>query len=110
MWFIFRQLRGLGHSSMANHYGIASLREAKACLVHARLGQWLAHVTEIVLRMQGRSIEQIFGYPDDLKFPSCMKLFAKAASADSCFEAALQKVLRWPAGRADHRSAEVILG
>ena len=38
MWFVFPQLRGLGHSAMAQHYGIDSLDEARAYLAHPVLG------------------------------------------------------------------------
>src|SRR5437879_11108133 len=76
MWFIFPQLRGLGRSSMAERYGISSLQEAEAYLNHSLLGSRLRLCTELVLKIEGRSAEQLFGAPDDLKFRSCMTLFA----------------------------------
>ncbi len=91
MWFIFPQLKGLGHSAMANHYGLSSLAEAQAYLAHAALGSRLRRITEIVVQVRGRSVEQIFGYPDDLKFRSCMTLFANAAGGSNVFQEALQK-------------------
>jgi uncharacterized protein (DUF1810 family) len=91
MWFIFPQLKGLGHSAMANQYGISSLREAQAYLAHALLGPRLTSITELVLTVQRRSARQIFGDPDDLKFRSCMSLFDKAASGSNVFQEALQK-------------------
>jgi len=91
MWFIFPQLKGLGHSPMANHYGISSLQEAEAYLQHAVLGPRLRHCTDLVVRTEGRSVEEIFGEPDDLKFRSCMTLFAQTAGDAAIFKAVLQK-------------------
>jgi uncharacterized protein (DUF1810 family) len=91
MWFIFPQLKGLGHSAMANHYGISSRREAEAYLAHPTLGTRLGHCTGLVLALEGRDIEQIFGSPDDLKFRSSMTLFARIDAPGSVFAAALEK-------------------
>jgi uncharacterized protein (DUF1810 family) len=79
MWFVFPQLGGLGSSPTARQYGIASLVEARAYLAHELLGERLRECTRLVNRVQGRTIEEIFGYPDYLKFRSCMTLFARAA-------------------------------
>ncbi|CAO3358435.1 DUF1810 domain-containing protein [Azospirillum palustre] len=80
MWFIFPQLRDLGRSSTARFYGIAGLDEARAYLAHPVLGRRLAQATETVLAVQGRTLHEIFGSPDDLKFRSSMTLFAQAAA------------------------------
>src|SRR5450631_1369237 len=80
MWFIFPQLRGLGHSATATAFGIASRQEAAAYLDHAVLGPRLRECTRLVNLVEGREIGQIFGYPDDLKFRSSMTLFASVAS------------------------------
>lgn len=80
MWFIFPQLRGLGRSPTARFYGIAGLDEARAYLAHPVLGRRLAQATETVLAVQGRTLHEIFGSPDDLKFRSSMTLFAQAAA------------------------------
>ncbi len=91
MWFIFPQLRGLGHSHMATVYGIASRKEAQAYLAHAVLGARLKDCTELVNQIEGHSIEEIFGSPDDMKFRSSMTLFASAATDNQVFQDALQK-------------------
>ncbi|WP_377805302.1 DUF1810 domain-containing protein [Azospirillum sp. A29] len=80
MWFIFPQLRDLGRSPTARFYGIAVLDEARAYLAHPVLGGRLAQATETVLAVQGRTLHEIFGSPDDLKFRSSMTLFAEAAA------------------------------
>ncbi|CAO3425721.1 DUF1810 domain-containing protein [Azospirillum endophyticum] len=80
MWFVFPQLRDLGRSPTAQFYGIASLDEARAYLAHPQLGPRLAQATEAVLAVRERTLHDIFGSPDDLKFRSSMTLFAQAAA------------------------------
>ena len=89
MWFVFPQIQGLGHSEMARRYAISSVDEARAYLAHPVLGERLLILTQIVNALDGRSVEQIFGYPDDLKFHSSITLFAHAASDKAPFELAL---------------------
>lgn len=91
MWFIFPQLRGLGRSYMANEYGISSKEEAVAYLQHPILGERVRECTRLVNSVQGRSANEIFGYPDDLKFRSSMSLFAIVAPQDQVFKHALEK-------------------
>jgi uncharacterized protein (DUF1810 family) len=91
MWFVFPQIRGLGHSSTAQHYALASLEEAEAYLNHPTLGERLVDWTKTVVGVQGKSAEQIFGYPDYLKFRSCMTLFSRVPGAPSVFQEALDK-------------------
>jgi uncharacterized protein (DUF1810 family) len=90
MWFVFPQFKGLGASAMAQRYGIASIDEARAYMAHPLLGPRLRECTERVLAVQGRSAHQIFGSPDDLKFRSCMTLFAQA-TGEPAFRRALEK-------------------
>ncbi|KYF78144.1 hypothetical protein BE17_09950 [Sorangium cellulosum] len=91
MWFIFPQLQGLGYSAMARRYGIASKAEAEAYLKHPTLGPRLIECTRLVNQVEGRSLYDIFGSPDDLKFCSSMTLFARAAPHEGAFLAALEK-------------------
>jgi uncharacterized protein (DUF1810 family) len=91
MWFVFPQLRGLGSSPLAVHYGISSLDEARAYLRHNLLGPRLHECTRLVNEVQGRSIGEIFGSPDDLKLCSSMTLFAHATDDNQDFVALLAK-------------------
>ncbi|NOU09874.1 MAG: DUF1810 domain-containing protein [Nitrospira sp.] len=91
IWFIFPQIPGLGHSAMAQQFAITSLDEAKAYLRHPILGPRLRACTQLVLEMNGRGTEEIFGYPDQLKFRSCMTLFLTAATDNTIFNDALLK-------------------
>jgi uncharacterized protein (DUF1810 family) len=79
MWFIFPQIQGLGRSEMAQKFAISSREEAEAYLAHPVLGPRLRECSRIIADLEGRSIEDIFGYPDDRKFRSSMTLFARAA-------------------------------
>jgi len=79
MWFVFPQLQGLGSSATARRYALACIEEACAYLAHPLLGARLRECTRLVNRMEGRTVEEIFGHPDHLKFRSCMTLFACAA-------------------------------
>ena len=91
MWFVFPQLSGLGHSAMAQRYAIGSLGEATAYLEHPILGPRLIECAELVNAVEDRSIGDIFGSPDDLKFHSCMTLFASVPGAPAVFDDALAK-------------------
>ncbi len=90
MWFIFPQVRGLGSSAMAERYGISGRTEAVAYLDHPVLGPRLRECVGLVLGVRGRSVAQIFGYPDDLKFHSSLTLFAEV-SGEALFQEALDK-------------------
>ena len=91
MWFVFPQLTGLGNSAMARHYAIASLDEADAYLRHPILRPRLIECTELVNKVEGRSVNEIFGNPDDMKFHSCMTLFASVPNPPPVFGDALAK-------------------
>jgi uncharacterized protein (DUF1810 family) len=92
MWFIFPQLEGLGSSPMAQRFAISGIEEAKAYLAHPVLGDRLRDCTALVNAGSGRSIEDIFGYPDHLKFHSSVTLFAKASHPENkVFNEALTK-------------------
>lgn len=91
MWFIFPQIDGLGHSSTARSYAIKSLEEAKAYLAHPVLGARLEQCAETALDIDGRSVTEIFGYPDDVKLRSSMTLFAFISGTESVYEQVLEK-------------------
>src|SRR5579863_5563881 len=85
MWFVFPQLQGLGSSSMAQRYALASRDEARAYHQHPVLGARLKQCTRLLLQIEGRRVEQIFGYPDDMKLRSCMTLFALVAPEEPVY-------------------------
>ena len=91
MWFIFPQIKGLGRSEMAKHYAISSKDEAAAYLVHPILGPRLEQCAHLVLAIEGKNLNEIFGDPDDAKFRSCMTLFSSVAGPASVFQACLKK-------------------
>ena len=91
MWFVFPQIKGLGFSPMARKFAITSLDEARAYLDHPVLGPRLLECTRLVCEVKGKTIHEILGSPDDMKFRSCMTLFSRAADAPGVFEEALLK-------------------
>jgi uncharacterized protein (DUF1810 family) len=91
IWFIFPQLAGLGLSSMSQKFGLSSKADALAYLEHGILGPRLRECTQLMLKLSNRPIDQILGYPDDLKFRSSMTLFAAVAPEEPIFKAALEK-------------------
>jgi uncharacterized protein (DUF1810 family) len=93
MWFIFPQMHGLGSSGMAQRFAISGLEEAREYLSHPILGPRLCECTALVNAVQGLSVDDIFGYPDDLKFHSSITLFAAVAPHDTVqvFTSALDK-------------------
>jgi uncharacterized protein (DUF1810 family) len=91
IWFVFPQLRGLGHSATAVRFGISSLDEARAYVAHPLLGPRLRECAGTVARIDGRSADEIFGWPDTLKVRSSMTLFARATDDNTEFRAVLDK-------------------
>jgi uncharacterized protein (DUF1810 family) len=91
MWFVFPQIQGLGLSAMAQRFAISGIEEAKAYLAHPLLGSRLRECTSLVNALSGRAIDDIFGYPDDLKFHSSVTLFARAVDGPSVFAESLSK-------------------
>ena len=75
MWYIFPQIKGLGHSYNSEFYGISSKEEAKAYLEHPVLGARLREITQALLDNNNKTADDILGYPDVLKVRSCMTLF-----------------------------------
>lgn len=105
MWFIFPQLAGLGSSGMAVKYAVSSRAEAEAYLAHEILGPRLRQCARLVNDIEGRSISEIFGYPDDLKFHSSMTLFANVTAENQIFDGALRKYF---AGKSDQRTITLL--
>ena len=108
MWFVFPQLEGLGHSSMAQRYAIRDLDQASRYLAHPLLGSRLRRDVQLMTSHKGKSARDMLGSPDDLKFRSCLTLFAEAASDD--YDQALfkQALDQFYVGQADPRTMELL--
>jgi uncharacterized protein (DUF1810 family) len=104
MWFVFPQVAGLGFSAMAQRYAIASRTEAEAYLAHPILGHRLLECTRLVLAVTGRTIHDILGAPDDMKFHSSMTLFG-AVSSDPVFD---QAIRQYYAGARDQATLDTL--
>ena len=105
MWYIFPQITGLGRSGTAQAFAIMSLGEAEAYLEHPVLGPRLRACTQLVINVENRSAEQIFSYPDNLKFRSCMTLFMTATTDNQVFKDALLKFFE---GRHDTVTLDIL--
>ena len=105
MWFIFPQIDGLGSSATARHFAIRSLDEANEYLAHPILGSRLIECTGLVNDVDGRSLRQIFGSPDDMKFHSSVTLFSLIEPRDAVFERALDKYFN---GELDERTIAIL--
>lgn len=91
MWYIFPQVKGLGKSHISQKYALGSIDEATAYVQHPILGNRLHECTEIVVSTEESTVEQIFGYPDYLKFHSSMTLFSQVENHNPIFDSALGK-------------------
>jgi uncharacterized protein (DUF1810 family) len=90
IWFIFPQIKGLGHSYNSEYYGISGVKEAKAYLEHPLLGVRLREITQAMFDCGNPSADDILGFPDVLKVRSCMTLF-DMVSPNDIFKQVLDK-------------------
>lgn len=89
---------------MAVRFALASVTEAQAYWQHELLGPRLMQCIELVMASKGKTAFQIFGTPDDLKFRSCLTLFAHAFPDEPLFTAALAKLFH---GEYDPKTVEL---
>ena len=105
MWYIFPQLKGLGHSSTSEFYGIRGEKEAAAYLQHPILGQRLREICEALLELQKNDATAVMGYPDNLKLKSCMTLFSEISKENDLFDRVLEKFFN---GEKDQRTIDLL--
>ena len=105
IWYIFPQIKGLGHSPNSQFYGIANMAEAKAYLNHPVLGVRLREITQEVLNHASKGINVIMGSDIDVvKYKSSMTLF-DAASPRDIFARALDIIF---AGNRDQCTLDIL--
>ena len=108
MWFVLPQLRGLGRSTTAQHYGIDGLDEARDYLAHPVLGPRLRECAQALLDLPGGDPVAVLGAVDAQKLRSSMTLFAHAADAGPA-RAVFRAVLdRYFAGAEDPETARLL--
>jgi uncharacterized protein (DUF1810 family) len=105
MWFIFPQIEGLGQSSTAKYYSIKSIDETKQYLAHPILGKRLLECSSILLNINGKTVEEILGYPDNLKLKSCITLFKFVYPENKIFTDVLNKYF---ADEEDYRTISIL--
>ena len=108
MWFIFPQLSGLGHSTMAQRYAIRNIDQARRYLAHPILGNRLRHDVRLMVGHKGESALEILGSPDDFKFRSCLTLFCEAASEKSDQSLFAEALKQFYNGESDPRTLELL--
>ena len=95
IWYIFPQLRELGRSGTARHYGLTP-EEARAWLADPVLSTRLLEITLAATDALRRSVplETLMGSDiDALKLVSCMTLFRGVAEPGSAMACATAEVL-----------------
>ena len=107
IWYVFPQIKGLGRSETSQYYSISSIAEAAAYLAHPVLGRRLLKCTQLVLEVEGKTAEQIFGTLDAMKFRSSMTLFSAVKNGNEVFQSAIDKYFD---GVADDMTIELLSG
>ncbi len=105
MWFIFPQIKGLGHSDTAKFYAIKDKKEAQEYLDHPVLGQRLIEISEELLQLHSTNAVQIFGNIDAMKLKSSMTLFSLLPNTDLVFQKVLDKFFH---GEKDNPTIEIL--
>ena len=103
MWFVFPQLRGLGHSATAQHYALADLAEARDYLAHPLLGPRLKECAQALVDLPRHDAQEVLGSTDALKLRSSMTLFARSDPGEPVFREVLDRYY-------DGREDEATLG
>lgn len=105
MWFIFPQLAGLGFSETAKFYAIQNLEEAEWYLQDPILAERLITICKALLQLKGKTANDIFGSPDDLKLRSSMTIFSAVQGADPVFQQVLDYYFE---GRKDEKTLRML--
>jgi len=105
MWYIFPQIAGLGFSQMSKFYAIKDRGEAESYLAHSILGKRLIEISNALLEVEGKTANQIFGSPDDVKLKSSMTLFGALDETNPVFRKVLDKYF---GGAKDERTLQLI--
>ena len=105
MWYVFPQIAGLGFSSTSKLYAIKDKGEAESYLAHPTLGKRLIEISNALLEIDGKTANQIFGSPDDLKLKSSMTLFGALDETDEVFQKVLDKYFN---GAKDEKTLKLI--
>jgi uncharacterized protein (DUF1810 family) len=108
IWFIFPQIAGLGHSSMAQRYAVRDLDQARRYLAHPFLGSRLRRDVQLMMSHRRKSALEILGSPDNLKFRSCLTLFAEAATDGPDLVLFKQALDQFYGGQPDQLTVELL--
>lgn len=105
MWFIFPQIEGLGFSPTSIKYSIKSIEEAKEYISHPILGKRLLECSNTILKIENKTTDEIFGYPDNAKLRSSMTLFNFISPEHKEFADVLKKYF---GGKEDEQTISIL--
>ncbi len=105
MWYIFPQIAGLGFSETARFYAIKDKKEAENYLAHSVLGKRIIEISSALMEIEGKTANQIFGSPDDMKLKSSMTLFGALEATNPVFQKVLDK---YCGGAKDVRTIQIL--
>ena len=105
MWYIFPQIAGLGSSETSRFYAVKNRAEAEIYMAHPVLGARLVEISEALLEIEGKTANQIFGSPDDMKLKSSITLFGALKNTNPIFQSVLDKYFN---GTNDLRTLQLI--
>jgi uncharacterized protein (DUF1810 family) len=105
IWYIFPQLKQLGRSSTAQHYGISNIKEARAYWDDLTLRNRLLEITQALLELEENDPVRVLGYTDAMKVKSCMTLFLMVDSNIDVFRKVIDKYYQ---GRLDDHTVDII--
>ena len=91
MWFIFPQIKGLGHSQISKYYAIQNFEEDILYLENPLLKSRLLEISQALLELDVANIADVLGSIDTLKLKSCMTLFHMVDKKEKVFIKVLRK-------------------
>ena len=91
MWYIFPQIKGLGKTEISNYYAIKNLEEGISYLENPILKGRLLEISQAVLDLNTKNIEEVFGSIDSLKLESSITLFHQIDKEEKIFIEVLNK-------------------
>ena len=105
IWYIFPQIRGLGHSERANYYAIEDIEEATNYLKNPILYARLIEISTALLEVEEKTAIEILGYVDAMKVKSSMTLFHLANSEEKTYIEVLNKYYQ---GEKDEKTIQLL--
>lgn len=104
-WYIFPQIKGLGHSERANYYAIENIEEAINYINNPLLRERLIEISNALLSVEGKTAIEILGCVDAMKVKSSMTLFYIVCPEEKTYIEVLNKYYE---GEKDERTIQLL--